>query len=165
MILKLTEIFINEAFAMLNERFDNSLKIRKIETGLETANMPLSEQSINYNIFLTGTESLRDENGKTSSANVRIEFVFLRAKKNNDNYKYIVDKYLFDFIRLLRSDELRKRILYDADISQGLRILWVESVNLTDGTNFDNEFFRPAIEMVLKIYDANPINSINIKQS
>lgn len=163
MIFNLIEIFVNETFTILNERFDNSLKIRKIETGFEIANIPLSEKTINYNILLSGIESAVNENNKFSNVTIRIEFYFLRAKKNNDNYKYIIDKYLFNIMRLLRGEEIRKRILYDADISQGLRITEVTSVNLTDGSNFENEFYRPAIEAVIKVYDSTPINEINSK--
>lgn len=161
MILTLTEAFINEAFLKLNERFDNSLKIRKVNTAMETANMPSSEQAINYNIYITGVTNEEDESGMMNNVAVRIDFVFLKAQKNNDIYKQIVDRYLYPFMRLLNNSEIYSRANYDADISQGLIINNVGELAITNGDRFEDEFFRPSIEMTLVVIDSNNENILS----
>lgn len=163
MILNLITSFVQEVFSELNSRFDNTLKIKQIKTDYQEGNIPASQQAINYNLFISGITNEGDESGLMNKVTTRLDFTFLNAQKNNDNYKLILDRYIWAVMRLLNNNVIAERVNYDDDISQGLRITDIGNVTLSNGDRFEDEFFRPSIEFVLTVMDVNTDNLILVK--
>ena len=163
MILNLITEFTNDAMLQLNSRYANALKINEITNDMQDVHIPVSQQAINYLLFCSDLINDEEtESGLVYTLNARIEFVFNKSQKNNSYYKLIFDRYLFPLMRILNYRQLYERVNHDEGISQGLYIADVMRLAIVSGDNFENEYYRPAIEISLKVIDSD-FSNINLK--
>jgi len=83
--------------------------------------------------------------------NVRLDFTFLVANKDNSVYQKIFDRYIFPFRRILKNDAGQYS---NEDISSSLMINEIRNVNISNGDRIEDDYYKPSIEFVLNVTDS-----------
>ena len=158
MILHLLENFINAKFDDLNSVLDTSVKVNLVSQDFNFEDLSLNNSMLNYQVFITSVNSADEfENPNIDILNARIDFIFLITGKDVSVYKEKFDSYVWQCRRLLKNAVVPRVSYQDTNISFGLWINDIRSVNVTNADRFDGHYYRPSIEVALRVFDETAI--------
>ncbi len=155
MILSLVEDFVNLKFDELNEALGETVKVNPILNEMQFENMPMSDTAISYLTFITSQEAIEEEPDNIDLVSCRIDFYFLISNKDSSIYKQIFNRYMYAMRRLIKDSQEPFTNYSNSGISLSLEILEIMSARITNGDRFEDNHYKPSIEFVLKVYDAN----------
>lgn len=156
MILHLIQSYIESKQETLNNFLGSPVQLKQIQTELDMDLIGNSESFINYQLYISGIESLEYEARNFSDVNIKMEFKFLIANKNYTVYRKIFDRYVFGIARILKFDNSFPS--QDTEISNVLTMHELKNVNITNADRFENETYEPTIEFTMTISDATDIS-------
>lgn len=149
MIFSAVQSFVEAKFRELNSRKSDEVKVRRIENDLEFSQISASQADIHYQLYLAGVEATEDiEAEGFFNANVRIDFTFNIAGKDYTAYRDKFDNYVYLLFNLL---EYSPDALGDEYDNIGLNEC--TSVSVTNADRFEEDYYRPTINFVLKGFD------------
>lgn len=160
MLLTLLTEYIESKLQDLNSSLDNTIKINRIVSDMDLSNIADNEKYLNYQLYLENVKSNNYEYEGLDNVIIRIDFIFLVVNKNQDVYKNMFDKYVWNFRRLLKNSVSPVNVYSDSDITQSILINDISNVNINNADLFDNDIYKPSITVELLITDlSNEYNS------
>lgn len=165
MLLSFIQEYITDKFSELNSYFDNSIKVNRIVTDNDIDFIPENESQINYQLYITGVNSMSYESDVMDIVSVKLEFIFNVANRNTDTYSLLFDRYVFGMRRLLKNQVGEVTVADNENVSSAILINDISNVNINSADNFDKEYYRPNITFDLTITDyIKNFQSVNIIQ-
>lgn len=162
-LLSLIQDFISsEVQTELNSNLNSSVKLQRVTTEQDFESVGQSESELHYLLSITGNNELTYETRNFDSINIRLDFSFDVTNKDYTVYQEKFDRYIYAIRRILKD---RTSAYSNNDISQSLKILQIQNIQITNTDNFteDGFYYRPSIEFTLFIYDNRAItNQINV---
>ena len=163
MILELIQNYIAQKSVVVNANYTTDIQLKQIVTELDLEQIGASESFIHFQLFIPSIEKIPQETAKYDNVLVRLDFIILIANKDYTIYKKVFDRYLFAFMRVLKKSKTPMMSYRDEDISAGLTLVDVYDVKITNGDNFEDDYYRPSIEFTLKISDDGTLSNNILK--
>lgn len=159
MLIDLLTEYIELKFEELNLNLDNTIKLNRIVSDMDIQNIADNEKYLNYQIYLESVKSNEHEFEGLDNVTLRIDFFFLTVNKNFETYRNMFDRYVWNFRRLLKTQQTPVTVFNDSDISYGININDILNVNIVNADLFDNDIYKPSINLELLITDFHNENN------
>lgn len=161
MILALINEFITVKLNEINSRKDVNIKLNQIQSDIDIENIADNERFINYQLYIESVESENYEFEGADNVTVRLDFIFNVANKDYNIYRNKFDSYIWEFRRLLKNTQTPVNVYSDSDISSGLLINDIKKVSIRNADKFENDLYKPSIEIELFITDYSNTNILD----
>ncbi len=145
------ESYIEDKFEVLNQTAAEGFSVQRITNDFQYENISASQADINYQLFISNFEYDTElETPGMFSVNVRLDFLFIVAGKNYTVYKDKFDSYLYPLAALFVNDS--RGLNFTSEDNSAITINELTQIAITNSDRFEENYYRPSIEMTLRGY-------------
>lgn len=147
-MIEAVRTFFNEQVINKLNELNSHKPLREVDTYLsgEIAN---SQKDCSYYIMLESINVADKESNTLTTANVIVRFSFLISKRENEGYRYTVDNYLVNVVRLLKT--FFSSLSYEMS---GFTITDVSEITVKSiGSIVENNYLKPELSFTLSVID------------